>query len=123
MAEHDIERAKTDISKALEETFEADGNGFERKLKQARQYLPRRARKDAAYLLEAEKQLKHPKFRRFVDQNRIKSARDNVIRQTRGVDLQADRSRARFQWGASLVLQLLLACALIFAFARFVGVI
>lgn len=121
MTKNTITRAQDEIGKALEEAYHADGKTYAKKLRQTRKHLPRRLVKDAEYLIEAEQKLKHPKTRKFVNQQRVQSTKRKMLRQTQGVDLDRDRSKARFGWWSSLVLQLMLAMVLIVAGARYVG--
>ena len=121
MSKNSIESAQKEIGKALEEAYHADGKTYAQKLRQTRKHLPRKLAKDAEYLLEAEQKLKHPKMRRQVDQARVASTKRAMLRQTQGVDLERDRSKARFAWGSSLVFQLIIAMALIFGVAKYMG--
>lgn len=121
MSREFIQSAKRDVSDALEETYDVKGNNYERKLRRARKHLPFRVKKDAEYLIEAEAQLKNPKLRRFVDTKRVASARDNVLRQTQNADPSRDRSRAIYGWASGLLINLMLATALIFGGAWYLG--
>lgn len=121
MSKNTVETAQNEIGKALEEAYHADGKTYAKKLRQTRKHLPRKLAKDAEYLLQAEQQLKHPKTRKFVDQARVASTKRAMLRQTQGVDLDRDRSKARFGWWSSLVLQLIIAMVLIFGAAKYFG--
>ncbi len=121
MSKNTIETAQNEISQALSDAYQADGKTYAQKLKQTRKHLPRKLAKDAEYLIEAEQHLKHPKMRKYVDQGRVDATKRAVLRKTQGVDLERDRSKARYGWWSSLVLQLIIAMVLIFGAAKYFG--
>lgn len=123
MSEKLIKSAKSDVSKALGDTYQVDGSGFEARVRHARRYLPWKAKQQADYLIQAEKDLKHPKLHKRVDAKKISQARKGLLRQTQGADPARDRSRARYGWASGLVINLLLATAVFYGILRWIGAI
>jgi len=116
-----IDNAKQEITRALNDTYHVEGDDYAKTLSKTRKHLPRKLAKDAEYLMTAERQLKHPKLRKRVDHARVDKARRGVLQSTKGVDIDRQRSYARFAWLSGLVLRLIVAMVGIFGAAKYFG--
>lgn len=123
MSEKLIKSAKADVEKALAETYEAGGKTYRDTIKKARKHLPHKIKKEAEFLEEIERKAKHPRLRRQIKTKDIERARNKVLAQTKGANPARDRSRARFGWASSLVINLGLSAVLFYLVLKWIDAI
>ena len=123
MSQDTITDAKQQITQALRESYGIRPKKYDAAMKKARGYLPYRLRKEAAYLDEAEADLRHPLKRRHVDMNRVTNTRKKIMLHAYESDVAGDRVRGLFAWGSEQVIRLGLAFAIIYFVARWLGAI
>ena len=120
MDQKEINKVKDDVTKSLKNKFSNKG-GFARQVKKAKRHLPRKTLKAASVIEQAEENLKHPRLRKLVDEQKVAKARRDLIYATGKADPTAERSKFWFSWASGLVVNLLLAMAVIFALANWLG--
>lgn len=123
MSEKLIKSAKADVEKALAETYEVSGKTYRDTVSKARKHLPHRIKKEAEFLDEIERKTKHPRLRRQIKPKEIQRARDRVLAQAKGANPAKDRSRARFGWASTLVINLIAAAILYYLLLRWIGAV
>tara|TARA_R110002096_G_scaffold145492_3_gene303242 strand:+ start:15526 stop:15897 length:372 start_codon:yes stop_codon:yes gene_type:complete len=116
----EIDQAKGEVAKLFEVKFAQKG-GFAKQIRKAKRHLSRNALINADIIVQAEKDLKHPRLRRRVDKTKVTRAKRDLIHAADRINPAAQRSRFWFQWGSGLLIKISLGMVGIFVMAQWFG--
>ncbi len=105
-----------EVEELLVEKMAAKGRNLDQKIRHAGRRLPRRIRRQAAYLVEVEQRTKNPKLAHQYDPERVLQARDVCVKHLEKIDRKQHRGHRRLAWFTGLVVNLFLL-AVLFAVA------
>ncbi|MEM7471306.1 MAG: hypothetical protein AAF340_08135 [Pseudomonadota bacterium] len=95
------------ISELLAERLDARGDTLEKKLKYTGRKLPRSIRRAGAQLAQAQDCIQHPKLAMTVDGQAVSKAYDRIVRHLTSINVEAERSRKRYNFMAQTAGQML----------------
>ena len=96
------------LAELMRERAGVRGRDLARQLKRAPRVLPRRLRRDAQVLLEAEKVGGNPRLSRTVDRDRAALAYANLLEYLESIDPADRRKNALIGWAASMAFNIIL---------------
>ena len=97
----------------LAEKLGARGPTLRAQLRRAGRRLPRRARREAEFLVRAEEMARHPRLARLVDPRDVARAQGRIGRHLQGIDPALRRRNQRWNAAAALGLYVLATFALV----------
>lgn len=115
-------RARIDaLRQQLREVHGIRGRTLGQALRRSKLFLPRRIRKEAWRLAEAEQMLGHPKLERMLDFDTLRALQDSVAEHLRSVDV-ADLRRGRLLGIAgSMAVNVILVAILFVVWLHWIG--
>jgi len=123
MAERPLEERNRDLSRHLGEKLDVPGGDLRTVVARAGRLLPRRLRRDARYLVEAQEMAGHPKLAKLLDPARLARADARLRDHVRDRDPDRERVDRRLGWLAGLAFNMILLAALVIAVLYWRGLI
>lgn len=121
MHNKELELAKANVSKVLVEKFAANGKSLDRQLKRAQNHLPKSARKEVEFLIDAEHKLRHPMLRKRVSAKQIEAVGKSFDTRSGRYNKDAERAKARYFWVSRTLLSLLASWVIFYALLVWIG--
>lgn len=106
-------KSNRDLAAYLGEKLDVPGDDLATVSARAGRVLPRRLRREADYLVQAETLRNHPKLRHLIDDDRARKADRRLRAHVRNEDPAKARTDRRLGWLAGLAFNLLLFAALV----------
>jgi hypothetical protein len=103
----------SDLRAQLGEKLGVDGPDLGSQVRRAGRRLPRRARKEAEFLVRAEEMARHPRFARLIDPRAVDRAQRRISGRLAGIDPARDRRNRRKNFAAALGFYVLVTFALV----------
>jgi hypothetical protein len=103
----------SDLRALLVEKLGATGRDLRAQLARAGRRLPRKARRDAEFLVRAETMASHPRFARLIDPREVTRAEKRLAHRLRAIDPAAERRRRHLDYLALAGLHVLVTFALV----------
>ena len=109
------------ISSLLREKLGIRGGSLEARTRRAGRTLPRRVRRAAKELVTAERMSHEPKMLLRLDPQQVSAAYDTCVKYLEKIDEKALKNKALLGFAASLIVQVIVIAAVVFAVLRWRG--
>jgi hypothetical protein len=123
MHEKGMKTAKANVSRILDKKFDAKGKTLDQQLRKARGHLPKHAREEVEFLIDAEHKLRHPILRKRVSAKQIEAVGRTFDTRSGRYNKEAERSKARYYWASRALLTLLASGLIFYALLTWIGAI
>lgn len=111
------------VAELMEQRLRVRGKGLAEKLRRGGRALPRKVRKEAAYLAECAELAQHPKVQLMLDHERVARAYDICLRHLNGIGAADRMVGALLGVAGSVAFGLLVVAGLFLAIAVWRGLI
>jgi len=109
------------ISSLLHEKLGMRGGSLEARVRRAGRALPRQVRRAVKELVNAEHMAQEPKMLLRLDPQQVSAAYDTCLMYLDNIDERALKTKARFGFAASVIMQVIVIAAVAFAVLRWRG--
>lgn len=116
-----VEQLVERVCTLLREKLGIRGGSLEAQVRRAGRALPRNIRHAAKDLVNAERMARDPKMLLRLDPQQVSAAYDTCVLHLEGIDHQALKSKARFGFAATIIVQVFVIAAVALAVLRWRG--